>query len=227
MKKISWSANCLMTSAVTSSSADEDSAETDEAKRKRRCDTGDPQKTMRRRTGDQQKKRSAKMKLRRMKKHLATVHHQGATVQSADAIGIQKEDVAMEIISRREESAGSNSTSSRCEIQSLEEKKQAKSKAVDNLRRVARAGCQLLSSIQNDESDRSLQKKRTQVLLLFRGALHNYGKKTRQPSGALKSFWKLSNGKYFYRGYILEATPIEEVVVRPVERRRWCYYILW
>ncbi|KZV28782.1 hypothetical protein F511_06702 [Dorcoceras hygrometricum] len=52
---------------------------------------------MRRRTGDQQKKRSAKKKRRRMKKHLATDHQQGAT--------IQQEDVAMEIISRHEDSA--------------------------------------------------------------------------------------------------------------------------
>ncbi|KZV47736.1 hypothetical protein F511_11939 [Dorcoceras hygrometricum] len=91
---------------------------------------------MRRRTGDQQKKRSAKKKRRRMEKHLATVFNQGATVQSADAFG--QEDVAMEIISRREDSAGSNSTfsrelicisccyaSSRCEIKSLEEKEQS------------------------------------------------------------------------------------------------------
>ncbi|KZV27716.1 hypothetical protein F511_40922 [Dorcoceras hygrometricum] len=28
-----------------------------------------------------------------------------------------------------------------------------------------------------------------------------------------EDFWKLSNGKYFYRGYILEATPIKEVSV--------------
>ncbi|KZT75865.1 hypothetical protein F511_47111 [Dorcoceras hygrometricum] len=49
------------------------------------------------------------------------------------------------------------------------------------------------------------------VSVLYRGALHQNGKKTRQPSGALKSFWKLSNGKNFSRGYILEATPIEEV----------------
>ncbi|KZV18217.1 protein ACCUMULATION AND REPLICATION OF CHLOROPLASTS 6, chloroplastic-like [Dorcoceras hygrometricum] len=41
------------------------------------------------------------------------------------------------------------------------------------------------------------------------GALHNCGKKTRRPSGALKSFWKLSNGKKISRGYIFEATPIE------------------
>ncbi|KZV19597.1 hypothetical protein F511_44128 [Dorcoceras hygrometricum] len=116
-------------------------------------------------------------------------------------------------------------------VQDQEKKKQAKSEAVDILRRVARAGCQLLSSIQNGESDRSLQKKRTQVLLLYRGALHNYGKKTRQPSGALKSFWKLSNGKYFYRGYILEATPIEEAFGPAVQSERdamrsfsWCNY---
>ncbi|KZV30734.1 hypothetical protein F511_39514 [Dorcoceras hygrometricum] len=55
------------------------------------------------------------------------------------AINIQQEDVAMEIFSRHEDSAGSNSTSSRelicisccyassrCEIQSQEKKKQAK-----------------------------------------------------------------------------------------------------
>ncbi|KZV20819.1 hypothetical protein F511_43481 [Dorcoceras hygrometricum] len=52
------------------------------------------------------------------------------------------------------------------------------------------------------------------VSVLYRGALHQNGKKTRQPSGALKSFWKLSNGKKFSRGYIFEATPIEEVVKR-------------
>ncbi|KZV13885.1 nuclear transcription factor Y subunit C-4 [Dorcoceras hygrometricum] len=31
-----------------------------------------------------------------------------------------------------------------------------------------------------------------------------------------EEFWKLSNGKNFYRGYILEATPIEEVFVREI-----------
>ncbi|KZV31185.1 hypothetical protein F511_05658 [Dorcoceras hygrometricum] len=68
-----------------------------------------------------------------------------ATVQSADAIG---EDVAMETISRCEDSAGSNSTSSRelicisccyassrCEIQSLEEKKQSAAVVVSNQQR--------------------------------------------------------------------------------------------
>ncbi|KZV38212.1 hypothetical protein F511_25726 [Dorcoceras hygrometricum] len=47
----------------------------------------------------------------------------------------------------------------------------------------------------------------------------------------LFGFWKLSNGKKFYIGFIYKGSAIEEVFccvfVRPVERRRWCNYILW
>ncbi|KZV50026.1 hypothetical protein F511_12900 [Dorcoceras hygrometricum] len=76
---------------------------------------------------DQQMKRSAKMKRRRveiqqMLLELAIAKrcrlHELIRQRFALAINIQQEDVAMEIISRREDSAGSNSTSSRCEIQS-------------------------------------------------------------------------------------------------------------
>ncbi|KZV20823.1 hypothetical protein F511_42368 [Dorcoceras hygrometricum] len=81
--------------------------------------------------------------------------------------------------------------------------KKISSEAVDILRRDIIAGCQLLSSIQNGESDSSLQKKRTQVLLLYRGALHQNRKKTRQPSGALKSFGSFPTGRYLQRLYIV------------------------
>ncbi|KZV56808.1 DEAD-box ATP-dependent RNA helicase 20-like [Dorcoceras hygrometricum] len=61
------------------------------------------------------------------------------------------------------------------------------SEAVDNLRSIIKDGCQLTEAqFEMAKATRSLQKKRTQ-------------------------FWKLSNGKKFYRGYIIEATPIEEV----------------
>ncbi|KZT76703.1 hypothetical protein F511_46273 [Dorcoceras hygrometricum] len=122
---------------------------------------------------DQQMKRSAKRKRRRMKKHLASVHQQGVTVQSADAIG--QEDVAVEIISRHEDPAGSNSTSSRELIyisccysssrkksrrkESIEEGAKCSSRCVISAAKQLTKGCQLLSSIQNGESDRSLQRK--------------------------------------------------------------------
>ncbi|KZV13533.1 hypothetical protein F511_45304 [Dorcoceras hygrometricum] len=91
------------------------------------------------------------------------------------AIKIQQEDVAMEIISRHEDSAGSNITSSRELIyisccysssrkksrrkESIEEGAKCNSRCVISAAKQLTKGCQLLSSIQNGESDRSLQRK--------------------------------------------------------------------
>ncbi|KZV28197.1 hypothetical protein F511_24455 [Dorcoceras hygrometricum] len=61
----------------------------------------------------------------------------------------------------------------------------AAAKQLTTFEELRKAGCQLLSLFKMAKATGACKKKRTQVLLLFRGALHNYGKKTRQPSGAL------------------------------------------
>ncbi|KZV33732.1 hypothetical protein F511_26495 [Dorcoceras hygrometricum] len=78
------------------------------------------------------------------------------------ALKIQQMLFAMKKISRyfsQEKPAGSNSTS-------------RPAKQLTSLRRVIKAGCQLLSSIQMAKTTRSLQKKRTQVLFPV-GTLQN------------------------------------------------------
>ncbi|KZV36882.1 hypothetical protein F511_24546 [Dorcoceras hygrometricum] len=108
MKKISWSANCLMTSAVTSSSADEDSAESlNQQLQMKQSAKGDATPCWDSADGFQQKKQKREKLKRRRRGGVSAENH----CSSADAIG--QEDVAMEIISRREDSAGSNSSSSR------------------------------------------------------------------------------------------------------------------
>ncbi|KZT75891.1 hypothetical protein F511_47085 [Dorcoceras hygrometricum] len=62
----------------------------------------------------------------------------------------------------------------------------------------------------NGESDRSLQKKRTQVLLLLQRSVAPKWKEDKITFWSAEQIWKLSNGKKISRGYILEATPIEE-----------------
>ncbi|KZV38861.1 hypothetical protein F511_27076 [Dorcoceras hygrometricum] len=132
---------------------------------------------------------------------------------------IQQEDVAMEIISRREDSAGSNSTSSRelicisccyassrCEIQSQDPvarfSRKIQQKRKRSSSRFGSAGAKQLTTYEElRELDRSVAPKWKEDKIAFWSA---------------EEFWKLSNGKYFYRGYILEATQFEEGVLYEV-----------
>ncbi|KZV40690.1 hypothetical protein F511_19167 [Dorcoceras hygrometricum] len=75
-----------------------------------------------------------------------------------------------------------SAASSRCEIQSLEEKKQRQKPA--------------------KEKDAST--------FTFQRSVAHLWKEDKIAFWSAEEFWKLSNGKYFYRGYILEATQIEE-----------------
>ncbi|KZV45725.1 pentatricopeptide repeat-containing protein [Dorcoceras hygrometricum] len=108
----------------------------------------------------------SKMKRRRVDSSadgLALMTSSVTSSQSADDLREQSQESAV---------AGNPDASFQSQYLKIQQRRKAieeciSSEAVDNLRRVIKAGCQLLSSIQMAKTTRSLQKKRTQVLFPF------------------------------------------------------------
>ncbi|KZV52764.1 pleiotropic drug resistance protein 1-like [Dorcoceras hygrometricum] len=169
-----------------------------------------------------------------------------SSVTSSSRKNQQQEDVAMEIISRREESAGSNSIQSRAiiyqlllRIQSQEiQAQRIEEEAKRSSRRVKSAAKQLthyqswMSTAELNSKWRKRQeacKEKDASTFTLQSSVAPKWKEDKIAFWSAEEFLEaFQREEIQQRLYILEATPFEAALGRrPVERRRWCYYILW